>query len=131
MNDWIRLDVSGTFFKTTRATLTSDPECVLAMMFEQPPRLQPPPVSEDGCYLIDSCPRGFAVVLNWLRYKCLVLGRDLDAKDVIPVAQFYELPALVAELMKRIDNDDDEKKQILDLVGIGILAIVRTLLTST
>ena len=58
MNDWILLDVSGVLFKTTRATLTSDPDCVLTKMFEQNPRFQPPPLTVYGFYQIDACPAG-------------------------------------------------------------------------
>jgi hypothetical protein len=31
--DWVRLNVGGTVFETTRATLTQDPESMLGIMF--------------------------------------------------------------------------------------------------
>ena len=108
MNDWILLDVSGVLFKTTRATLTSDPDCVLTKMFEQNPRFQPPPLTVYGFYQIDACPRGFAVVLNWLRYRYLVLGREVEAMDVIPVARYFGLPDLERALLRGITDESEE-----------------------
>lgn len=67
MTDWIRLNVGGTLFETSRTTLTSDSESILSRMFEPNSNLPPATVSGDGVYQIDACPRGFEVVLNWLR----------------------------------------------------------------
>ena len=73
MSDWIRLNVAGTIFETTRTTLTSVPGILLAKMFEMDSSLPPASASEDGTFRINSCPRVFAVILNWLRYRALVL----------------------------------------------------------
>ena len=67
MTDWIRLNVGGTMFETSRATLTSHPTSSLARMFEPNSNLPPAIVSADGVYQIDSCPKCFSVILNWLR----------------------------------------------------------------
>ena len=67
MTDWIKLNVGGTLFETSRTTLTSDSESILSRMFEPNSNLPPATVSGDGVYQIDACPRGFEVVLNWLR----------------------------------------------------------------
>ena len=53
-HDWVRLNVGGRVFATTRATLTSDPDSMLARMFEpgQPaylvPSPPPPPPTSSG-----------------------------------------------------------------------------------
>ena len=68
MADWLKLNVGGTIYETSRSTLTSDSESILARMFEPNSSLPPATVTEEGCYQIDACPKGFGVVLNWLRY---------------------------------------------------------------
>ena len=90
MNDWVKLDVGGTKFKTTRSTLTSVPESLLAKMFDPDSERPPAALSEDGDYLIDACPRAFAIILNWLRYK-EILDEEVNPKAVIPVAEYFDL----------------------------------------
>ena len=51
MNDLVKLDVGGTKFKTTRATLMSSPNSLLARMFDPDSDLPPASVSEDGTYI--------------------------------------------------------------------------------
>ena len=90
MTDWIRLNVGGTIFETTRTTLTSVPDSLLAKMFDVASSLPPASTSEDGTFRIDASPRAFTVILDWLRYKRIILG-GAEAKDVIPVADFFGL----------------------------------------
>merc|ERR1719347_1039699 len=66
MTDWLKLNVGGTIFETSRATLTSHPTSSLARMFEPNSNLPPATITPDGVYLIDACPAGFSVILNWL-----------------------------------------------------------------
>ena len=51
MNDRIKLNVGGTKFETTRGTLTSFPNSLLARMFDPDSDLPPASVSKDGNYL--------------------------------------------------------------------------------
>ena len=97
MADWLKLNVGGTIFETSRSTLTSDCESILARMFEPNSNLPPATVTEEGCYQIDACPRGFGVVLNWLRYRSLILGSEVKAEDVLPVADYFRAPDLAGE----------------------------------
>ena len=121
--EWLKLNVGGRIFETTRATLTSHPSSSLARMFE-PNSALPPSLMEDGVYQVnmisdillgdmktllwhedimlvcessmqwihcwylwesvdqvDACPRAFAVILNWLRYRQLMLG-NIGAEEV-------------------------------------------------
>ena len=106
MNDLVKLDVGGTKFKTTRGTLTSSsPDSLLAKMFDPDSDIPPAVVNEDGFYFLDACPRAFSVILNWLRYKDVILGKEVDARDVIPVADYFGLPELCEKLeaMKKPD----------------------------
>ena len=91
MNDIIRLNVGGTSFMTIRATLTSSTESLLAKMFSLDSDLPPARVTEDGAYFIDASPRGFAVILDWLRYRKILLGSDTKPEDLIHVAEYFAL----------------------------------------
>ena len=68
MANWVKLNVGGTVFETSLATLTFQPESVLGRMFQPGSTIPPAAKSEDGVYLIDACPRAFDVILNYLRY---------------------------------------------------------------
>ena len=120
MNAWVKLDVGGTKFKTTRGTLTSAPESLLAKMFDPDSERPPAALSEDGYYLIDACPRAFAIILNWLRYK-EVLDKEVNPETVIPVADYFGLTELSAKLeaVKKpvIENNNDVNIIRLDVGG--------------
>ena len=65
VTDWLKLNVGGTMFETTRSTLMSNPDSLLARMFDPESSLPPASMDEDGVYRIDSCrPRAFGVLLN-------------------------------------------------------------------
>ena len=104
MNDIISLDVGGTIFKTTRATLTSAPESMLARMFALDSELAPARVTEDGAYFLDACPRLFAVILNWLRHRKVLLGKDVSAEEVLLVVEFYGINDLKIVLEDHIND---------------------------
>ena len=109
MTDWLRLNVGGTMFETSRTTLTSDPDSILSRMFEPNSNLPPATVTKGGAYLIDACPRGFEVVLNYLRYRSLVLGPDTKATDVLPVADYFGLQDLRVLLEKHQEKEAEER----------------------
>ena len=48
INEWIKLNVGGTKFETTRGTLTSAPNSLLAKMFDPDSDLPPAVLSDDG-----------------------------------------------------------------------------------
>ena len=99
MTDWIKLNVGGTMFETTRMTLISDQNSILAKMFDPDSDRPPASVNQDGVFLIDACPRAFTVILNWLRYKDVILSKDIQAEEVIPVADFFGLDELCKKLV--------------------------------
>ena len=101
ISDWLKLNVGGTMFETSRATLTSHPTSSLARMFEPNSNLPPATTTSDGVYQIDACPQGFSVILNWLRYRHLMLGQA-RAEDVMPVADYFGLGDLQGLLAKRM-----------------------------
>ena len=120
MNTIVRLNVGGYHFETTRATLTSCPESLLAKMFDPDSDLPPAALTEDGAYFIDACPRAFEVILNWLRYKKVMLGTEAVAKDVIPVADYFGLHELCEELKvgKKIITEDAYETIRLKVGGV-------------
>ena len=134
MNDRIKLNIGGTKFETTRGTLTSCPNSLLAKMFDPDSDIPPAAVSEDGYYFLDACPTAFKVILNWLRYKDVILGKEVDAVDVIPVADYFGLPKLCEKLeaMKKPDltqNNNNHAEIIRLNVGGSNFEITRSNLT--
>ena len=119
MNDIIRLNVGGTSFMTTRATLTSSPESLLAKMFALDSELPPARVTEDGAYFIDACPRGFSVILNWLRYRKLSLDNDTKPENVIHVAEYFALNDLRNALNDHLASSKNPRIEGLVKLNVG------------
>ena len=129
MTTWVKLNVGGTKFETTLGTLTSSPDSLLGRMFDPDSKRPPAAVSEDGCYLIDACPRAFAVILYWLRYK-EILGKEVDPEAVIPVADYFGLPEL-CERLQTFKTQNINNKDIIRLnVGGTIFETTRRTMTA-
>ena len=111
MTDWLRLNVGGTMFETSRSTLTSDSDSILSRMFEPNSNLPPATVTKDGVYLIDACPRSFEVVLNWLRYRSLILG-DNKIEDVFPIADYFGLGELRSLLETKQEKQEEAEEKM-------------------
>ena len=58
MSDWIKLNIGGQVFHTTRTTLFSEPNSMLAKMFSSE-QLTPSNQDDQGNFLIDRSPRYF------------------------------------------------------------------------
>ena len=120
MNDRVKLNVGGTKFRTTRGTLTSSPHSLLAKMFDPDSDIPPAAVSEDGHYFLDACPRAFSVILNWLRYKDVILGKEVDARDVIPVADYFGLPELCEKLGTMKKPEVTQNNNNVDIIRLNV-----------
>lgn len=82
--DWIKLNVGGQLFYTSRTTLlNSDPDSMLARMFSPNSNLHPSCIDSNGAYLIDRDPRYFSPLLNYLRSGALILDPDINPKGII------------------------------------------------
>jgi len=118
MTDWLKLNVGGSTFLTTRATLTSHPSSSLAAMFAPQSSLLAASM-EQGVYNLDACPTAFTVILNWLRYRKLLLG-GVTASEVMPVADYFGLPDLnkaLAERMKEEEKAGNNLQEVLNTLG--------------
>ena len=102
MADWIKLNVGGQIFQTTRTTLISDPESMLARMFSQDEQILAPAQSEDGAYLMDRSPDYFKPILNYLRCRELFLDANINPEGVLAEAKYYGLKDIIAILEKQI-----------------------------
>ena len=99
LGDWIKLDVGGMIFKTTRATLTQEPDSLLGRMFD-PDSSLPPARIQDGAFLIDASPGSFPVILHWLRSREVSLG-EVTMEAALTAAEYFGLQGLVEALEER------------------------------
>ena len=76
----IKLNVGGTLFTTTVATLTKYPDSMLAIMFN-PERRRAAEKDDNGNFFLDRDPKAFRVILQFLRNARLpedIVGCGID-----------------------------------------------------
>ncbi|MCL4128383.1 UNVERIFIED_CONTAM: hypothetical protein GTU68_001310 [Idotea baltica] len=111
---WVKLNVGGTYFLTTRTTLCRDPNSFLCRLIREDP--DPELVlqtdkDETGAYLIDRDPTYFGPVLNFLRHGKLVINKDLAEEGVLEEAEFYNITELIKLVKDRISHRDSRPSQ--------------------
>ena len=94
-------------------------------MFEPNSNL-PPATIMDGVYQIDACPRSFEVVLNWLRYRTLIIG-DTKVDDVFPVADYFGLQDLRDLLENHKEKEAEEKGKLITCIEDSVEKIEEVL----
>ncbi|XP_026461800.1 BTB/POZ domain-containing protein KCTD5-like [Ctenocephalides felis] len=104
---WVKLNVGGTCFLTTKTTLSRDPHSFLARLIQEESDLISD-VDETGAYLIDRDPIYFHSVLNYLRHGKLVLNKDLVEEGVLEEAEFYNITDLIKLIKERIILRDNQ-----------------------
>nr|XP_054771258.1 BTB/POZ domain-containing protein KCTD6-like [Lytechinus pictus] len=93
MTDFVSLNVGGTIYTTSRATLIRFPDSMLGSMFSD--RL-PSTQDDKGNYLIDGDGPLFRYVLNFLRRSILVLPEDFKELDMLAQeADYYQIKELI------------------------------------
>ncbi|XP_003730095.2 BTB/POZ domain-containing protein KCTD6 [Strongylocentrotus purpuratus] len=117
MTDFVSLNVGGTIYTTSRATLIRFPDSMLGSMFSD--RL-PSNQDDKGNYLIDGDGPLFRHVLNFLRRSILVLPEDFKELDMLAQeADFYQIKELidaVTQIRNTVAVDREEEKRAKDLV---------------
>ncbi|XP_023672283.2 BTB/POZ domain-containing protein KCTD5-like [Paramormyrops kingsleyae] len=108
---WVRLNVGGTHFLTTRQTLCRDPKSFLYRLCQADPDLDSDK-DETGAYLIDRDPAFFGPLLNYLRHGKLVLNKDLAEEGALEEAEFYNITALIKLIKDRIRERDTRHLQV-------------------
>src|SRR4051812_4721573 len=85
----IKLDIGGNKYTTSLATLTSEPQSMLAVMFSGRHQLV---VDAEGYHFIDRNGKYFGIILEWLRTKTLPSSLTQDAlENLNREADFYQL----------------------------------------
>ena len=112
-NDFIRLNVGGVIFTTTLTTLKSCPESSLSKMFSSDKNSYSGMLKdESGAFLIDSSPTMFGYILDWCRYKQLILKENtVDLNSLEAVADYFCLDDMLAAVKKRKEMAGAERKR--------------------
>ncbi|XP_037069672.1 BTB/POZ domain-containing protein KCTD5-like [Pollicipes pollicipes] len=101
MQEWIKLNVGGTRFMTTRTTLCQDEKSFLYRLCQSDMDLNSAK-DEKGAYLIDRDPGYFGPVLNYLRHGKLVMDKNMAEEGVLEEAEFYNITGLIRLVKDRI-----------------------------
>jgi hypothetical protein len=99
MDEIVQLNVGGTYFTTTRATLCSEAGSMLAAKFSEENNFAPPLKDENGHVFLDRNPTYFAFLLDYLRLGCRLpqAPKDTDMLEAIKAeADYFGLGGLVA-----------------------------------
>jgi len=98
-SNWIKLNVGGQPFLTTLETILSCPDSVLSKMFDPESGFEPAH-KENGVYFIDANPTYFGIILDWMRYRQIITGLEINLNAVAKIADYYGLVDLVKEIKK-------------------------------
>ncbi|KAM6213778.1 BTB/POZ domain-containing protein KCTD17 isoform 1-T1 [Sarcoramphus papa] len=107
---WVRLNVGGTVFLTTRQTLCREQKSFLCRLCHGE-ELQSDR-DETGAYLIDRDPTYFGPILNFLRHGKLVLDKDMAEEGVLEEAEFYNIGPLIRIIKDRLEEKDYTVTQV-------------------
>lgn len=107
----VKLNVGGTYFRTTISTLTACPDSMFSAMFSGRHELAK---DEDGCVFIDRDPAHFRLILNWLRDylkgdSSLPTLTSREREEVMKEAEYYLFSPLV-NLLENLPNAKPKPK---------------------
>ena len=92
---------------TTKKTLQSEPESMLAKMFSG--ELVPGTQDEQEAYMLDRNPKYFEPILNYLRTTKLVIDPNVSMEGVLADAWFFGIQSLVDQIKKLKKAEETEK----------------------
>ncbi|KAJ8027104.1 BTB/POZ domain-containing protein KCTD8 [Holothuria leucospilota] len=99
---YINLNVGGTFFTTSRDTLTRYPGSTLHSMFSKD-GISTVPKDDLGRFIIDRDGSVFGFILNFLRSGSLNLPTDFTAHEqLIDEADYFQLPDMKKLIITRV-----------------------------
>ncbi|XP_056285605.1 BTB/POZ domain-containing protein KCTD5 isoform X2 [Pseudoliparis swirei] len=107
---WVRLNVGGTVFLTTRQTLLKEQTSFLYRLCQQQDLHSD--TDDSGAYVIDRDPTYFGPVLNYLRHGKLVHNKELAEEGVLEEAEFYNISPLIKLVKERIVERDSKATQV-------------------
>ena len=101
----IKICVGGRNFKTTKTTLMSDENCMLAKMFENDESGRVPATKdENGYYFIDRSPKYFESILNFLRTGEIESHACLDMRFLLKEAEYYGIEGMAVKIREEIQK---------------------------
>lgn len=106
---WVRLNVGGTVFLTTRQTLLKEQTSFLYRLCQQQDLHSD--TDETGAYVIDRDPTYFGPILNYLRHGKLVYNKELAEEGVLEEAEFYNITPLIKLIKEQILERDSKATQ--------------------
>ncbi|XP_029640702.1 BTB/POZ domain-containing protein KCTD5 [Octopus sinensis] len=109
-NEWVKLNVGGTIFMTTRTTLCRDQKSFLYRLIQDEPDLNSDK-DDIGAFLIDRDPTYFGPILNYLRHGKLVINKDLAEEGVLEEAEFYNITPLIKLVKEKITERNAKQDQ--------------------
>eukprot|EP00058_Branchiostoma_floridae_P022231 XP_002607721.1 hypothetical protein BRAFLDRAFT_82832 [Branchiostoma floridae] len=102
LGDWVRLNVGGTMFETTRTTLARLNSQFLDRLLAEDSGFSPP---ADGVYRIDRDPDVFRVLLNYARNGRLLLSPQVTSDMLSAAAEFYMLRQGALEVIEGLSKE--------------------------
>ncbi|XP_066932010.1 BTB/POZ domain-containing protein KCTD5-like [Clytia hemisphaerica] len=124
---WIKLNVGGKVFLTTKTTLMKEPESFLSRLILDDPDLQTDK-DENGAYMIDRDPRYFSPILNYLRHGKLIIDDGISIEGVLEEAEFYSIKPLVTRLKEQLTlSRDSSVKHVYRVLSCQEEELARTI----
>ncbi|KAM4722830.1 BTB/POZ domain-containing protein KCTD17 [Rhinophrynus dorsalis] len=99
---WVRLNVGGTVFLTTKQTLCREPNSFLCRLCQESHLLSEK--DETGAFLIDRDPSYFGAILRYLRHGKLIIDKHVSIEGVLEEAEFYNIASLIKMIREKMEE---------------------------
>ncbi|KAI1710742.1 BTB/POZ domain-containing protein [Ditylenchus destructor] len=110
-SEWIRLNVGGKIFQTTKDTLSRHPDTFLARLANGD---LPSDKDDTGAILIDRSYEHFDTILNFFRSGVVNLDRNEKAmKELLSEADFYNIQPLVDQIRKAMGTGPNRAEMVI------------------
>uniref|UniRef100_A0A6B2LP05 BTB domain-containing protein n=1 Tax=Arcella intermedia TaxID=1963864 RepID=A0A6B2LP05_9EUKA len=128
--DWVKLNVGGVEYLSTKNTLTSKPNTIFVLMFEVDTTEGQEKYKSlddkekmvlstkmqkwnqaDGAFKFDRDPEYFKPILNYLRTGHLHINKNIPLTAVLEEAAFYEVSELEILLKKEVEKEKLRKER--------------------